>query len=57
MTRGVLYLLRFEPRNAMRANPLSPLALGLIAWAVMRAEPIRRKRPASATGPVPAAPG
>jgi len=33
MTRGLVYLFRLRPLDAVRANPLSPLALGLLVAA------------------------
>lgn len=40
MTRGVLYMLRLDLRNAMRANPLAPAGALMIAHAALfRASP------------------
>lgn len=37
MTRGLVYMLRLRTREAVRANPLSPLALAFIIATALRA--------------------
>jgi hypothetical protein len=46
MTRGFVYLFRLEPRSAMRANGLAPVAFTLAtATAVRSAYRLRGRRP------------